>query len=190
MKLNILLSFTLFFLVSVKVSSQYTNFKSQFKLGLGYGLIGKGDHNSILLINEFSQNLTKRIECNINFGFGKGIPENNFLGLISLSMFEVNINSLFIPFYFREKYKLKLGTGLSFINIDKVGSSFGHIDSSGILIIDEYQIENSKNIGYNLQIENEFRIIDRISLSLLFQGQFYYNNNTIFGGILKLGYLF
>ncbi len=176
--------------ISKSLKAQQTYKSNNYKLGLGYVLLGSGDVNSFIIVNEFSRSFTKKFEGSLNFGFGKGIPNENFSKLFSLSLFQINVNTMFIPIDFKNKLKLKFGTGVSYLNIDKVGAAFGYYDVNGNFIVEAYNIENFQTIGYNLLFENELNIYSNFTASVLLFGQFYQNNNTIAGGMVKLGYNF
>lgn len=173
----------------MNLMAQDKNYRNKYEFGVGVSLMGTGDITTISLVNEFDHLVSKRFELSINLGFGKGLPRTDYLPLFSSSLFQLNFNGLFLPLV-KGRYKLKVGTGVSLINLNQVGTSIGHREPNGVYVVDEYSIQKYTTLGYNLLIENEIVLFNNISGSILLFGQFYRNNNTNAGGSFKIGYNF
>ena len=185
-----LVPYTFFVLLSFQLTSQEVLKKYKYELGLGVSLLGTGDNTAISIVNEVDYMYSKRLEGSVSFVMGRGIPRYDFLPLFASSFLQLNANILFLPVNFKNKYKLKVGTGLSFFDINSVGTRVGYVDSNGTFIVLEYSFRDYSTLGYNLLIENEFHIYKNFSTSVLLMGQFYKSNDTNAGGVIKFGYSF
>ncbi len=182
----ILVVFSIF---ALEANAQDKNLKYKYKLGLGVSLWGRGDYTHTNLLNEFDYKVLNRFEMSLGLGFGKGLPRDEFLPLFSLSTFQINLNGLILPIN-NNFYKLKLGSGISMLVVNKAGTSIGQWTPGGGYEVLEYSLENHRTVGYNLLVENEIRLYKNFSTSLLLFGQFYQSRDTNVGAMLKVGYSF
>lgn len=191
--MKILKFFSLILLVSsislTTLNAQEKPLKYRYELGAGISLFGSGDITCVSILNEFDYLVSKRLEGSLNFGFGKGLTRSNYLPVFSFSTFQGNINLYYIPLNIN-RYKLKLGTGLSVFVLNEAGTLVGSRGPNGEYIVHEYNLNDYTTLGYNLLIENEIMMHKQFSLAFLLYGQFYRSDDTNAGGMLKLGYNF
>ncbi len=177
----ILVVFSIF---ALEANAQDKNLKYKYKLGLGVSLWGRGDYTHTNLLNEFDYKVLNRFEMSLGVGFGKGLPRDEAV----LSTLQINLNGLILPIK-TDFYKLKLGSGISILAVNRTGNIIGFWNpNGGYEVINE--IQNYRTVGYNLLVENEIRLYNNFSTSLLLFGQFYQSRDTNVGAMLKVGYSF
>lgn len=183
----------LFFMILItlipNLFSQDNDYKSKYELGFGLSLLGTGDIPHISIINELDHAVTKRLELSLGLGFGRGLSTNIKFPMAA-STFQTNANIFFTPLLIRDKYKLKLGTGFSLYNLNKLKAYIGYQDLEGNWIITDYYSIYYTAYGFNVLIENELLIYKNISAAFLLFFQRYQNRDTNAGGMLKIGYNF
>ncbi len=183
----------LFFMILItlipNLFSQDNDYKSKYELGFGLSLLGTGDIPHISIINELDHAVTKRLELSLGLGFGRGLSTNIKFPMAA-STFQTNANIFFTPLLIRDKYKLKLGTGFSLYNLNKLKAYIGYQDLEGNWIITDYYSIYYTTYGFNVLIENELLIYKNISAAFLLFFQRYQNRDTNAGGMLKIGYNF
>lgn len=171
------------------LTAQDKYYKSKYELGFGLSLLGTGDIPHISIMNELDHAVTKRLELSLGLGFGRGMSTNIKFPLAA-STFQTNANLFFAPLLIRDKYKLKLGTGISLYNLNTVFAYGGYWDPDGNWIITDYYSIYYTTYGFNVLIENELLIYKNISAAFLLFFQRYQNRDTNAGGMLKIGYNF
>lgn len=158
--------------------------KLRYEIGSGISLLGSGDVLALNIENELDYTLSNHFESSISILYGRGFVSHD---AFSISFIQGNLNLVILPFGNKSKYTFKFGGGLSFQSHHEVSSSVGRWEDGEFIVL-QYNIENSKTVGYNLTIENSFKLSEKYSLGFKLFGQIFANEDTNFGGILKIGY--
>jgi len=182
---------TKFFLLTILAFSTIAVFgqketkKLDVRVGSGVSLLGSGDVIAYNYETELNYLLNNYISSSLSIDFGgRNMEENVYSNFI-----QANVNLFVHPFRNNRIVDLRIGTGLSYLNIsDSFMSSAHYVD--GVLVDVNYRAEQRKSWGVNIIIENTYRLSDQILIGVKLFSQPYFNGDINSGALLKLGYIF
>lgn len=184
LKLIVLIFLLSLFCSQLSGQSIRSNSNFKFEIGAGISLFGTGDITMTGVVIELDYLLNNKLEVSSNLTLARG--QTNRI-TFSSGMTQSNLNLQVVLVNLGNKYILKTGGGLSYINYDSVRARSGSTDSSGVFIVSEYAIRDENSFGYNVLIENIYKFSKSYSIGISFFGQNYFSDDTNFGGNLKLG---
>lgn len=163
--------------------AQTTENKTWLRLGSGVSLLGTGD----LKIHHFDMELhykfNRFLAVNSSFTYGYGF--NNYSSPVT-NMHKGNLNFLFAPFSYDRNYQLEIGGGLTYHHVSSMAVTRRRYVNGEIVEI-EYQHELYRSFGYNMILENSFRINEKYRLGLKIFITPYFNGDIHSGLELKCG---
>lgn len=174
----------LFIFLLTTIYAQQDSTKTNYKLGIGSSFTGDGDMISLSFENELSYRINRYFTGSVSAVYGK----SNTGAYISSSYLQGNVNVFLSPFKNIKRNDFKIGGGVSFMNRTEVfRASDRYID--GVLDKGNYGYNIDNSYGYNLIIEDEYKISDNYLIGLKIISQSYFNGYYSIGGFLKLGIL-
>ena len=171
MKKNTILLVLLTFLATGITYAQESP-KFDFRVGIGYSMLGTGDINTLNFENELNYKISNYFSSSVSLNFGV----NSNPSFYSASFLQGNINGFISPFKNNQTNDLRIGMGLTSYRI------------SDYLTIENY--EYRKDFGYNVIIEDTYNLSDKFLIALKFFGQFYNEGDQNIGVMLKGGFKF
>jgi hypothetical protein len=148
--------------LGLNISAQTANNKIDFKFGIGQTFLGSGDKYALSCENELSYKLNHFFSTSVSLGFGKS---NN--GIIqAIAFYHENLNIYFSPFTNAKKHDLKIGAGISNMNISNLYMSRIDYDNNYVTDIDYYGTYKKSTIGYNIILEDDISLSDRFILGI------------------------
>jgi len=174
----------IFLFISIYSSYGQAPSKFRYELGAGISLLGTGDVLALNIENELDYLLSSNIETSVSFVNGRGFVSYDSF---SNAFIQGNFNLALLPFGNYRSYALKLGVGISYQSFHGVNSLIGGW-VNGEFVVNDYSVRNLKQFGYNLIIENAYKLSEKYSISFKIFAQPFRNGDINSGGILKLGY--
>jgi hypothetical protein len=172
----------LFFFIIPSLFAQENPGKLSFKFGTGLSFHGSGDMYALSFENELNYRISQYLSASFALDYGK----SDFGVYVNSSFIQTNANFFVSPFKNTGKHILKLGTGISFMDVtDFMEASDRWID--GVIDRGNYTYDKRNSIGYNLIIEYEHPFSDRFLIGFKLYNQPFTNIDLVTGGFVKFG---
>jgi len=180
---------TIFIIIAVAIMSstiaQEKTSKLDFKIGSGLGFMGSGDLTALCFENELNYKLNNYLSTSISLGLGRSLEfverQNDYM--------QGSLNFFVSPFRNDKRNNFKIGLGYTRINEAVTYASSAYSTSSqSNYTINQYQYSGILINGFNMIIENEYKITSRFLVGgKLFMTGSIDTGGIISGGMLKLG---
>lgn len=171
MKKNALL-IVLLTLITTGITYAQETPKFDFRVGIGYSILGTGDINVWNYENELNYKINNYFSSSISLNFGTNSDPSYY----SASFLQGNINGFISPFKNNKTNDLRVGMGFTNYRI------------SDHYTIEEY--EYRKDFGYNIIIEDTYNLSDKFLIAVKLFGQFYNEGDQNIGIMFKGGFKF
>jgi len=180
-----LIVFFIFF-ISFYVKSQEFSHQINYKVGMGFSLLGTGDMWVYSLDNELTVSLNKYFSGAIAYNVGQKSIKASSTSAERFSNYHlagVGINVA--PFSNERRNVFSIGTGISYFNQNSVYKST-QLDDYPI-----YDYNSSKAFSMQIGLANEYKINDNISFGgKVFSNATIRNGVNISGLVFRVGYKF
>jgi hypothetical protein len=157
--------------------------KTDIRLGIGTSLLGSGDMRTLMLENEFNQQLSPLLAASL----GLGIARSNSGVFETASFFQTNANIYLSPFKNDRRNDFRIGTGLSYYWASDAFVQSRQFDA-GQVISENVIFDQRNSLGVNIIIENTYLISEKFLLGLKLLSQPYFNGDINSGVLLKFGF--
>ena len=170
-------------LISTILSGQINESKTDLRIGIGTAILGTGDFSAIVIENELNYEVHPYLGIGGSMAFGKSY----FTGRNQSSFIQGNVNIFFSPFTNKKTNDFRIGSGFVYNFVSDVyQSSSEYLD--GVLIDEDYRLEDRTSLGVNIILENTVNITNKFLLGLKLFSQPYLNGDINSGLILKAGF--
>ncbi len=180
MKKTIILIITAALIISLNAQEKVHKF--DFKIGSGLGFMGSGDLTALCFENELNYKLNNYFSTSLSLGIGRSKEykerHNDYL--------QGSLNLFISPFRNDKKNNFKIGLGYTRINVTvaSFSSSYYYPDT----YINQYNYNASSINGFNMIIENEYKISSRFIIGgKLFVTGGIEEGGIVSGALIKLG---
>lgn len=163
--------------------AQETESGTWLRLGSGVSLLGTGDLGIHHFDTELHYRLNRFLAVNSSFTYGYGF--NNYNSPVT-NMLKGNANLLFAPFSYKRRYQLEIGGGLAYHHVSSM-AVISRKFTNGEIVETQYRHFLYRSFGYNVILENSFRINDKYRLGLKIFITPYFNLDIHSGLELKWG---
>ncbi len=180
------LALLVFCAVFFSANAQSEMRKFDYKIGMGPKFIGFGDNILLSLENELTYKINHYFSASafINFARGGEVDIEN-IGLFegNSSSFLSGFNIALSPFKNNKINNFKVGTGIGWFRATHSYINFTNVSEGKYA----YFVEEDKGVGFNVVIEDEYKIYDRylVGVKLFLNGERYGAN--AFGALLRFG---
>ena len=173
----------LFFLISsVQLSAQLSEKKFDLRFGAGSTLLVSGDMITITFENELNYRLNPYFTSAVSLAFGK----SNYGVSVMASYIQGNMNIYLSPFKNNRYNDFRLGLGLSVYNVSDAYES-GTYYENGVVVNINHVLETRNAFGYNIIIEDSYRISEKFLVGFKLYTQPYINGDINSGALIKFG---
>ncbi len=167
---------------TLSLTAQENTQKFDFKIGSGLGFMGSGDLIALCFENELNYKLNNYFSTSLSLSMGRSVEfkgrHNDYL--------QGSLNIFISPFRNDKRNNFKIGLGYTRINetVTYLSSSYSYPDT----YINEFKYWGSSINGFNMIIENEYKITSRFLIGgKLFVTGGIDEGGIVSGGMLKLG---
>ncbi|MFK7920587.1 MAG: hypothetical protein AB8H47_01460 [Bacteroidia bacterium] len=173
---------SVFMLTSLRAQTPLKEQKLIGKLSLELGLAGSGDMTLINMENALEYKLNRYFTPSLSLALARS--DRGYY--LTTSLIQTNANIFFSPFGNDGKNDFRIGAGISGMRVSNFyqsGTQF--VTTQFVETI--YTFEQLSTYGFNVILEDNFRVSEHIFVGLRMSYQLFENGDQIIGGGLNLG---
>ena len=163
--------------------------KNNLKAGTSIVFLMDVDNGGIMYYHQYTRHLCRLFDASASIGYLNAQRFDDADKTFTLNKTYVMLDATgYLNFWRSDRFALKIGAGPSL----RHRSEIDLIDNSQVIETGErkYQHTNTKDVGGNALIENDFYMGDRVILGTRIGGHFYNDGTPLVSFGLNLGYKF
>jgi len=166
-----------------ETSKQQATDRLDFRIGAGASLLGSGDFLVFNYENELNFKYNKYFTSSLSLNLGQSAVSSAFE---KASFVQGNLNVFVSPFKNTGRFDFRVGTGITFYSLSETLPS-RLVNENGVWVRRDNLVDRRSSLGYNLIIEGNHMVSDRISIGWKLFAQPYRNGDINSGVLVKLG---
>lgn len=180
---DLLSIFALFLLSICFLKGQNMANKLYYNVGSGISILGFGDVRTVNFQNELDYKINKYFSTSLSFIHGQGLKS---YGTPTLNIVQANANILCSPFGNHRIWNLRLGSGISYHRNNAIRVTERTLVNGEIVEI-RYREDRKRGWGYNIIIDNTFRLNSRYIAGYRVYTRPYLNGEINTGILVRMG---
>lgn len=167
---------------SLNAQSPISSHRFMGKLSLEQGLAGTGDMTLIRMENALEYRLNRYFTPSVSLALAKS--DRGYY--LTTSLIQSNANIFFSPFGNDRRNDLRIGAGISGMRVSSFYEN-GRRFEAGQLVETTYAFDQANTYGFNVILEDNFRVSQHFFIGLQMSYQLFENGDQIIGGGLNIG---